>query len=128
MSEAPKSILATVDVAYDPAEGFAYYECGTWDTEHGDIPYTRTDLYEEAVRQRDMLLEAADTIVALNTPINLRYLAGRVEQVRKAMATPPLARGDVKTGKVITSAELIESTDTPEIRGAVAPEGGGRHT
>lgn len=41
---------------------------------------------------------------------------------------PPLARGDVKTGKVITSAELIASTDTPEIRGAVAPEGGGRHT
>ena len=38
------------------------------------------------------------------------------------------ARGRVPKPRIITSAELIASTDTPEIRGAVAPEGGGRHT
>ena len=38
------------------------------------------------------------------------------------------ARGKVPAPRVISSAELIAKTDTPEIRGAVAPEGGGRHT
>ena len=38
------------------------------------------------------------------------------------------ARGKVPAPRVISSAELIAKTDTPGIRGAVAPEGGGRHT
>ena len=95
MSDAPKDRIWLYDgVVY-------HHRPGPDDQDIECTAYVLASSYQEAVRQRDMLLEAADTLLALNTPINLRFLAGRVEQVRKAMSTPPLARGDVKTGKVV---------------------------
>ena len=122
MSEArgAKQVWATQDGGLWRASQFA----------DSDISYTRTDLYDEAVRQRD---ECAAILRHISNKTGQYWNFGlelqqRITAALVACDAPPLARGDVKTGKVITSAELIEATDTPEIRGAVAPEGGGRHT
>ena len=78
----------------------------------------RADRYDEAVRQRDALLEAAkdaeETIRALRITLDateglsledsLRSFVLNTAKLRAAIAAcapPPLARGDVKTGKVV---------------------------
>ena len=130
MSEAPESIgPGQIIGAWTRNGNKESGECAI------DGPYTRTDLYEEAVRQRDELLQVVKDVRGVLQDGAGDDLDGvwwsfarQMDAAIAACSTPPLARGDVKTGKVITSAELIEATDTPEIRGAVAPEGGGRHT
>ena len=137
MAEAPEKIGIVRELIHSETYGGTdivlsreWYSPPDGEVESGDASYTRTDLYEEAVRQRDALLEACKRAVDCMKDRPGPY-GGTLARCRQAIAacdSPPLARGDVKTGKVITSAELIASTDTPEIRGAVAPEGGGRHT
>ncbi len=50
------------------------------------------------------------------------------EALEAMEAEHPDADPDDGAPAAISSAELIERTDTPEIRGAVDPQGGGRHT
>ena len=66
-----------------------------------DVPYVHESLYQEAVRQRGVAVEALrETLKPGNLhPDNL--LRKRVRAALAACSTPPLARGDVKTGKVV---------------------------
>ena len=135
MSEAPEKVwLLTEQIilrnAWIDATPHEYMVGTASGGKSGGTSYTRTDLYDEAVRQRD---ECAAILRHISNKTGQYWNFGlelqqRITAALVACDAPPLARGDVKTGKVITSAELIEATDTPEIRGAVAPEGGGRHT
>ena len=74
--------------------------------------YTRTDLYEAAVRQRDDVIAAARKVILWAEMLEpdppddepdavdaLAAVIGAIDDARSG--TPPLARGDVKTGKVV---------------------------
>ena len=79
-----------------------------WDRRIHDnqTEYVLASRYEEAVRQRDVAVEAlkrtVETCAANEGEVDI------IEAIRKgasealaACTTPPLARGDVKTGKVV---------------------------
>ena len=101
-----------------PERGYYWPGEGTFGTEQGEyasglgIPYTRTDLYDEAVRQRDMLLALVREIRTDQPTVDFWArewadtgmecpLFTECKDALAACATPPLARGDVKTGKVV---------------------------
>ena len=107
MAEAPRNLFVDAKMADNHVHSRTGYVMATSEPGKGrDVSYTRTDLCEEAVRQRDRLLAAAKRATTLfQAPTaGARVEDGIHAELRTtiaACASPPLARGDVKTGKVM---------------------------
>ena len=97
MSEAPENVWAWVAPVYDhsPEYGHCLWAPDDNPSRPSDATsYTRTDLYDEAVRQRDQALEALNVIRAQGhcTGWSLAAIAKRA--LEGITSTPPLAGGD----------------------------------